>query len=193
MIDTRVAAGIDVDPHVRELGHRVQHRMPNTFRDGVGLRQREITIGDDLHVGNDRVPQPAGAQVGDALDAFSVAGGLFSTFDHVRIDGVHEPLPDLTRRVLEYQQDRPGDCQADEWVRLRPPKPHPTRSDQHGQGREAIGPRVIPVGNQRGAADAVARADAVLGHQLVAREPEQPGQGDPAEIGDRFGMQQLLD
>ena len=119
VIDAGVIAGIDVHAHVGQLGHRMEHGVARTFGHRVRLAERQLTIGDDLRIGHDVVAQPARAQIGDTLNAFGLARGFLSTLDHLRIDRVHEPMPDLNRGVFEHQQDGNRNQQADERVGLR--------------------------------------------------------------------------
>ena len=49
---------IDMNRHSSESWSDMQHRMACTFGDGVGLPQRQITIGDDFGIGVQCVSDP---------------------------------------------------------------------------------------------------------------------------------------
>ncbi len=59
VIDTFVVARVDVDAHVRQLGHGMQHRVAGSFSNRVRLAQRELAISHDLRISHDIVAQPA--------------------------------------------------------------------------------------------------------------------------------------
>ncbi len=135
---------------------------------------------------------PAQPDVAGAEHAGDGSQRALGQVDERGVHRVHQPPADLAGGLVEHGQDRPGDGQADHRVGPAPAEGNPARPEQHRQRGEPVGARVQPVGDQRGRADPAADADAVAGHQLVAREPGQRGRGHRDQGGDRRRVQQAV-
>ena len=96
------------------------------------------------------------------------------SLDESRVDAVHQTSVDVASRVLEHDEDRRGDEEADEGVGDLESGGHADGADDDGQGREPVGAGVQPVGHQGGGPDLAPDADAVDGDELVARAPMIP-------------------
>ena len=125
---------------------------------------------------------PTGPDGVDALDAVDVSGGVLDGGDDGGVDGVHEPVKDLASGADKHGEDRDGDAERDDWVGAFEPGPGAERADDDGEGGESVGAGVMPVGLERGRADAPPDPDAVEGDELVPGEPDDAGGEQPADV-----------
>ena len=106
---------------------------------------------------------------------------------------VHEPTEDVAGRGAQHQDDRDGDDEADDGVGPVPADGDAACTHEHREGGEAIGPRVVAVGDEGRRADGPALADAEERDGLVADEADESRHGDPSHVVDRRRVQEAVD
>ena len=101
---------IDVHRYGAELRNGVQHGVARSLSYSMRLVQRQAATHREQHLGVDRVADPAGTNLRDALNAIGRSRRGAYPLKHGGIDSVHQAVPDLGRGVL--QQDSNGDGDA---------------------------------------------------------------------------------
>ena len=96
---------------------------------------------------------PAQADRSQGLDAGHAPGDVLDLVHELGLHGVHEAPEHLAGRLLEDDQDDRGDEQADERVGERVAGSHAERTGHDGQRRQAVGPGVVAIGDERRRAD----------------------------------------
>ena len=90
----------------------------------------QVAVDDDVGLGAQPVADPAQPDLPDAAHARRRRAGRLGRVDQRRVDGVHQPPVHLAGGILEHDQDRDGDEQADDRV-----GPAPAERDAAGAER----------------------------------------------------------
>ena len=80
--------------------------MTHLGGDGVAVRDRERAVDRDVQLGDEAVTEPARLHGVNRRDTRRCAGGLLDAVDDGGIDGVHQPVPDLTSGAAQHGEDR---------------------------------------------------------------------------------------
>src|ERR1700761_1449762 len=188
-----VGGGVGVDDRGGEAGDGVDETVLSLDSDGVGGDSCGAGVDEDVALGPELVADPAHADLAGAQYAGDGGQGRFGLVDEGGVDGIHEPAVDLAGGRSHHGQDGDRDEQADDGVGLPPAQGDAARAGQAGQGGEAVGAGVRPVGDEGARADLAAGADPVAGDPLVAEEPDQRGDGHGDQVSDLLGVDQPVD
>lgn len=90
-------------------------------------------------------------------------------------------------------EDHERDREPDQRVRDVDPDRDRPRAEDDAEADEAVGARVIPVGDEGGAGEAAPGAEPDPGGRLVAEEADDPGQGQNPEVRERLRVEQARD
>jgi hypothetical protein len=85
-----------------------------------------------------------------------VAGSAPDIIDHVRVYAVQRTTEDIFTRLPDNSQNCGRNQQADRRIGNRIPEPHTKSAKQNSQAGPTVNASMIPIGNQRGAADLIA-------------------------------------
>src|SRR5215203_4938160 len=97
---------------------------------------------------------------------------------NVRVYPVEQAGEDHLPRPPDDHEDRGRDQESHDRVGEWVAEPHPYGTGQHGEARPAVGPRVVAVCDERGAAYLPTHPDAEDRHRFVAQEPDRAGERD---------------
>jgi len=109
------------------------------------------------------------------------------------LDAVKHPRQHGLCRLPDDAKDHGGDDKADDRVGKRVSQPHAKRAKDDRQAGEAVGSRMITIGDQGRAVDLPSDADAKHGYRLVAQKTDHASGGKPAELRNRAGVDDAVD
>ncbi len=145
-----VAARIDVDDDLDELGHGVEEAVADALGDGVGPPERHVFVDQEVELGPEMVAQPADPQVAYPLDPLGRASNLLHLFHHCRIDRVHQSMPHRHRSVFADEEDGDGDQESDDRIGDGRAEPDGHRAEEDAERRQPVDLSVLAVGFERG-------------------------------------------
>ena len=131
-----------------ELPDVVEQPVPDLLRDAVPFADGRVAVHHDRHRRLEGVTHPAQPDLGDVLDGRDRPGRPFEFVDELGLDRVHQAAQHLGRRLLEHDEDRDRDEEADERIRERVAQGDADGPAHDGEGRQAVRPGVVAVGDQ---------------------------------------------
>jgi hypothetical protein len=154
------------------------------FGDRVAVEDAEAAVHGDVGVCLEAMAAPAGADLTDIDHARGVDGDGVDLVEHVRFHAVHQAPQRGAQGADQDPQDREGDEEADDGVRLGETEPDSDDTDDDGDGGESVGLGVLSLGDQRCRSDPFAGADAVDRDEFVARGTYATGDENPPQFGE---------
>src|SRR6266487_6113452 len=107
---------ISVDYHLGYPMNVMEEAVTDLLGDGVGLLQRQLCVGLDVHRDVQCMPDPARAYVIDVLNARYGTGDVNDIGYHARVYRVQEPLEDTFTCRVNDGDDDDGDEQSRDGV-----------------------------------------------------------------------------
>src|SRR5215207_496491 len=153
----------------------VQELVVDLPRYVVSFGDRQLRVNRDVDLGAQPVAYPPRPYFRNALYAPNVARRVSNLLDHLRVHPIRQVGEYGLAGLPDDHQDRHRDKEPHDGIRERVAEPHADGAQVDGQAGPAVGPRVVAVGDEDGAADLPANPDAEYGHRLVADEPDHRG------------------
>ena len=179
--------------HLGQIGYRMEELMAHLLGNLVALAQSSDADRRRCRPRREcRWPIQRMRSRRSSLHLRLLATTVSASSQILRLDGVHQPVPHGDRGIFGDKEDGDADQQADDRIHERVTEPGASGGQQHGQRRQPIGARVHAIGHQGRRTNLAAFADLEPGHGLVAQKADDGGYGDPAEVRQRRGMEQLL-
>src|SRR5215218_4309952 len=128
--------------------------------------------------------QPPRPDLRDVLHAGNVACGVPYLLYGLRLHPVQQASEDRLARLPDDNQDGRRYEQSRDRVCERVAQPHPYGTEQDGEARPTVRPRVVSVGHERRAPYLPTDPDAEHGDRLVAYEADQRSHRDRPQESD---------
>ena len=128
----------------------------------------------------------------DFGDAFDVLRCMADFRDKTGFNAVEHPRQHRFCRLPDDDEDRNGDQKADDRVGQWKSEPDANGTSNDREARKPICAGMIAIGNECGAVDFPANADAEHRHGFVADEADQAGKRHPNQRADGLGMQDTV-
>jgi hypothetical protein len=119
-------------------------------RDVVCSRDGQGGVDFDVRFRAQGVPQPTQLDSLDSKHSRGLAEGPLGGVGEFGVDSVEQSAEYIAGGGAHHGKDRDRDDQPNDRVGRRPPEGDAGRTDDYGQGREAVRAGVQPVGNQCG-------------------------------------------
>src|SRR5262245_54437274 len=139
------------------------------------------------------VPKPTGAYIGHLFHLRHVGGYVAYFIDEMRIHAIEHPRKYLLAALNHDSENRNGNNKTDDWVGQRIAKPHTERTGEHGQAGPAVDPRVVAVGDERGAADPAAYTNSENRNHFIAGKADNRCSDHRPKMRNILRMKQALD
>jgi len=145
----------------------VRHLVLDPLPHRVRVRERCPGVAIQVHYGDQLPTHPPGPDIVHPQHPVDPLSRLCQLIDDVRVDGVHHPKEELTKRAAQDEENRSRDHKAGDGVGQV--EPQPGQTDAHeGPGRhQCIDPRVNAVRRERCGADRASNSSLVLRHAQV--------------------------
>ena len=184
---------IDMDHHERQIIQMMKQLMAHFGGNGMRLRDRQLRIDGDIQFGMQAMPEPARPHLGNLFDLRHILGDMANFFDDVWFGAIEHAHEDRFSALNDDAEDRGRNEQPDDGIGKRIAEPYPNRAEQHGQARPAVDAGVVPVGDQGGAVDFPADADAEDRNSFVADKAYDRCTHHRPQIRNVLRMQEPLD
>lgn len=131
-----------MDDCLSQAGDLMDKAVVDGFGDVMSVRKRETPVDSDPEFGAKFVPDPADSDILHRFHAGDLGRDGLHLRNHGRINCVHETAIDLASRILEDEQDRDGDDEADDGIRDLPAGDDTKSSKHHSKRRQTVGASV---------------------------------------------------
>lgn len=149
MIAATMSTGIDMHGHGGQVRLCIKEYMAYLFSNVVTLSGRKILIDRDMQFRVQFVPNPTETHIMDILCSRNATRCPLHRFDHLRVNGIHEPTPHGHGGIFDDKQDGNGNKYANDRVSQRKPEETSHRSNEYREGGQPIYPCVLPISHQR--------------------------------------------
>src|SRR5215216_1267264 len=145
---------------------------------GVPLCNRQVRVYRDVHLGVQSMAQPSRPYFRNVLYAGNVACGVPYLLYGLGLHSIQQAGKDGLARLPDDQQDRSRYQEPHDGVGEQVAQPHPYGTEQDGEARPTVRPRVVSVGHKSRATYLPTDPDAEHGHRLVAYEADHGSHSD---------------
>ena len=140
---------------------------PACDRERLAERER---VNHNLGLGFKPMPNPSRAQAANLDDAGHMMGCVAHLADDAGLDAVERACEDHRSGLPDDHDDHRGNPQPDDRIGDRKSRLHRDGAAHDGEAGQAVGTRMITIGDQRGAVDFVFHPDSHKRDRLVGEE-----------------------